>query len=56
MWTDLGQAGIYVAVNYIGLLDELALFNRPLTAAEITQLHQNPGLLTPLTKAAPKPK
>jgi hypothetical protein len=53
---DLDQAGIYVAVNYIGLLDELALFNRPLTAAEIAQLHKNPGLLTPLKKSAPKGK
>ena len=29
---DIDKAGIYVAVNYIGLLDELALFNRPLTS------------------------
>jgi hypothetical protein len=48
---EIEKAGIYVAVNYIGLLDELALFNRPLTAAEVTQLHQKPGLLSALKKA-----
>ena len=39
---------ILVAVNYIGLLDELALFNRPLTAAEVALLHRTPGVLAPL--------
>jgi formylglycine-generating enzyme required for sulfatase activity len=42
------KAGIYVAVNYIGLLDELALFGRSLTAAEVKLLHGKPGLLQPL--------
>jgi len=42
------QAGIYVAVNYIGLLDELALFKRPLTEAEIGLLHSKPGVLSGL--------
>src|SRR5262249_15645534 len=54
MGWDLDRTGIYVAVNYIGLLDELALFNRPLTAAEVSLLHKRPGLLTPLKKAAAK--
>jgi hypothetical protein len=45
---DLDHTGIYVAVNYIGLLDELVLFNRPLTEVEITQLHAKPGLLAGL--------
>jgi hypothetical protein len=45
---DLDRTGIYVAVNYIGLLDELALFNRPLTAAEVALLHRTPGVLAPL--------
>jgi hypothetical protein len=54
MGWDLDRTGIYLAVNYIGLLDELALFNRPLTAAEVALLHQRPALLTPLKKAAPK--
>jgi lysophospholipase L1-like esterase len=42
---DMDKAGIYVAVNYIGLLDELAIFNRPLTADEIKTLHAKPGLV-----------
>jgi hypothetical protein len=54
MGWDLDRTGIYVAVNYIGLLDELALFNRPLTAAEVSLLHRRPALLVPLKKAAPK--
>jgi hypothetical protein len=45
---DLDHTGIYIAVNYIGLLDELALFSRPLTEVEITQLHAKPGLLAGL--------
>jgi formylglycine-generating enzyme required for sulfatase activity len=40
---DLDRTGIYVAVNYIGLLDELAIFNRPLSEEEIKWLHENPG-------------
>ncbi|MBI2803838.1 MAG: hypothetical protein HYX68_02510 [Planctomycetes bacterium] len=47
---DVEKAGIYIAVNYIGLIDELALFNRPLTGAEVNLLHENPGLLTALKK------
>ncbi len=54
MGWDLDRTGVYVAVNYIGLLDELALFNRPLSAAEVSLLHRRPGLLAPLKKAAPK--
>jgi len=45
------KAGIYFAVNYIGLFDELALFNRPLTAAEVKRLHKQPGLLSGLVSA-----
>ena len=45
---DLDRTGIYVAVNYIGLLDELALFNRSLTAAEVALLNRKPGVLAPL--------
>jgi hypothetical protein len=40
---DLEQTGIYVAVNYIGLFDELAIFNRPLTAEEIAALRERPA-------------
>jgi hypothetical protein len=47
---DMTRAGIYVVVNYIGLLDELALFRRGLTAAEVILLYGKPGLLAPLKK------
>ena len=50
----LDKTGIYVAVNYIGLLDELALFDRPLTPEEVTHLFKSPALLAPLKKSAPK--
>jgi hypothetical protein len=45
---DVDKAGIYVAVNYIGLLDEFAVFGRALTPAEVAALHKNPGVLTGL--------
>jgi formylglycine-generating enzyme required for sulfatase activity len=51
---EVEKAGIYVAVNYIGLLDELALFNRPLTADEVTLLHKQPGMLAALKKPGGK--
>ncbi len=50
---DIDKVGIYVAISYIGLLDELAIFSRPLTEAEIQELHKSPGLLAPLKQ---KPK
>jgi formylglycine-generating enzyme required for sulfatase activity len=49
---DIDQVGIYVAISYTGLLDEFAVFNRPLSAAEVERLHKEPGLLAPLKKAA----
>jgi hypothetical protein len=36
---DLPRAQIRLGVNYVGLFDELALFDRPLTQAEVTLLH-----------------
>lgn len=45
---DIEKTGIYIAVNYIGLLDELAVFRRPLTADEVSVLHREPGVLAPL--------
>jgi hypothetical protein len=48
---DLDKAGIYVAVNYIGLLDELALFDRALPEAEIDELAEKPDLLAGLGTA-----
>ncbi len=47
---DVDKAGIYVAVNYIGLLDELSVFGRALTADEVALLRGTPGLLAPLKK------
>ncbi|MCI0360813.1 MAG: LamG domain-containing protein [Planctomycetaceae bacterium] len=47
---ELDKAGIYLAVNYLGLLDELAVFNRMLSEAEIGELHRQPGLLATLRK------
>jgi len=42
---DLEKAGIYVAVNYIGLLDELAIFRRSLSAQEVARLYREPAFL-----------
>ncbi|MSU78690.1 MAG: hypothetical protein EXS16_11425 [Gemmataceae bacterium] len=47
---DVEKAGIYVAVNYVGLLDEMALFNRALTGDDVARLHATPGLLSPNRK------
>jgi hypothetical protein len=46
MQWDLDKTGIYIAVGYIGLLDELAVFKRALTPAEIALLFRQPGLLS----------
>lgn len=45
---NIDKAGIYFAVSYIGLLDELAVFNRPLTMAEVAALQADASLLSPL--------
>ena len=37
---DLSKAAIRLGVNYIGLFDELALFNRALAAAEVEELNR----------------
>jgi hypothetical protein len=50
MGWDIDKAGVYVAISYVGLLDELALFDRALTADEVKALHADPGLLAPLKK------
>jgi hypothetical protein len=47
---DLNKTGIYIAVNYIGLIDEFALFNRALTEYEITVLRTQPGVLSSLKR------
>src|SRR5207244_10013282 len=51
---DIDKANVYFALGYIGLLDELALFNRPLTADEVKLLHAKPDLLAPLKKDSKK--
>jgi hypothetical protein len=50
MGWELDKAGVYIAINYIGLLDELALFDRALKPAEVELLQKKPGLLTGLKK------
>ncbi len=47
---DVEKGGIYVAVNYVGMIDEMALFNRAVTADEVARLHTTPGLLSPNRK------
>lgn len=47
---DIDKAGIYTAVGYTGLIDEMACFNRALTAAEVAALHKSPGLLAGLKR------
>jgi hypothetical protein len=42
---DPEQMRIYFAVNLVGLLDELAVFGRALTAEEVTLLYKKPGVL-----------
>jgi sulfatase modifying factor 1 len=48
MGWKLDKAGLYVAVNYIGLLDDFAVFNRPLSSEEVGRLKAEPGLLAAL--------
>jgi Concanavalin A-like lectin/glucanases superfamily len=47
---DLDKTGIYIAVSYIGLMDELALFNRALTLEEIGLLRRQPAALSSLKR------
>ena len=45
---DLEKTGIYIAINLIGRMDEFAIFDRPLTAEEISHLKTRPGALAGL--------
>ena len=45
MQWDMRQTGIYVAVSLIGMMDELAVFDRSLSAEEVGRLHDKPALL-----------
>ncbi len=47
---DVDKAGIYIAVGYLGLLDELTVFERALTPAEVGVLHQEPDFAKGLKK------
>lgn len=47
---DLHQVRLHVGSALVGLLDEVALFNRPLTETEIQRLYQTPDLLKVLKK------
>ena len=40
---DMTRAAFRIGVNYVGLFDEAALFNRPLTADEVAALHALEG-------------
>ena len=44
------KAGIYFAVGLIGQMDELAIFRRELTPAEIAALHKDAGLVSRLAR------
>ena len=47
---DLGKTDIMLGLSYIGLFDELSLFKRLLSDAEVAALHALPGGVKPLIK------
>lgn len=47
---DVSQSALTLGLSYIGMLDELAVFNRPLTDAEVKSIYQAPGKLAQLIK------
>jgi hypothetical protein len=54
MGWEIDKANIYLALSYIGLIDEFALFDKALSADEVALLQQKPGLLAPLKKKSLK--
>jgi hypothetical protein len=46
----IADARIYLGLSYIGLFDELTIFDRALKAAEVKKLHQLPGGVKALLK------
>ena len=50
MGWESGKASAFLAISYIGLMDEFALFDRSLTAEDVALLHKKPDLLTVLKK------
>jgi hypothetical protein len=47
---DPSQSAVTLGLNYIGLLDELAMFNRALTAADVATLYRLEGGVAALKK------
>jgi len=47
---DVSQSAVTLGLSYVGLFDDLALFNRPLTDAEVKAIHQAPGGVRELVK------
>jgi hypothetical protein len=47
---NVEQSALTLGLSYIGLLDDLAVFNRPLTDAEVKLLHQAPDGVRGLIK------
>jgi hypothetical protein len=47
---EIEQTRVYFAVNLVGFLDELAVFNRPVNAEEVALLYKKPDVLKPLKK------
>ena len=39
---DVPQSAVTLGMSYVGFLDELTLFNRPLTNAEVKLIHEAP--------------
>lgn len=40
---ELEKSNIYLGLSFVGLMDELSIFNRPLTDDEVTELYQLKG-------------
>ena len=49
---DTEKCLIMLGLSYVGWMDDVALFNRSLSAAEVTELHQLPGGVGPLVKSS----
>ena len=47
---DRSRAAIRLGVNYVGLWDELAIFNRALSDREVAELHRLKGGLASLRR------
>jgi hypothetical protein len=47
---DMSKTRVMLGLSYVGLYDELSIFNRPLTAAEVKELYQLPKGITALIK------